>query len=126
MNDRKPKVLLIDDEEAFTKVTKLTLTGYEIRVENDSRKAVAAARDFKPDLILLDVMMPNFDGGDVAAQLRADSQLAGVPIIFLTGLVTEDESAHRPVMGGYPFIAKSVTPEELADKIEEHLRRGNS
>jgi len=122
MNDRKPKILLVDDEEAFTKVTRLTLTGYEIRIENDSRRALASAREFRPDLILLDVMMPNFDGGDVAAQIRTDPQLKEVPIVFLTALVTEKERARRPVMGGYPFIAKPVTPEKLAENIEKFLR----
>ena len=121
MRDRKPKVLLVDDEEAFTKVTQLTLTNYEIQVENDSRRALEAARDFKPDLILLDVMMPNFDGGDVATQIRDDPKLKEVPIVFLTALVTQKESARRPVMGGYPFIAKPVTPERLAENIEKHL-----
>jgi CheY-like chemotaxis protein len=132
MNDRKPKVLLVDDEEAFTKLTQMTLDDYEIRIENDSRRALSSARDFKPDLILLDVMMPNFDGGDVAAQIRADSDLKNVPIVFLTALVTEKESARRPmrtafmydeVMGGYPFIAKPVTPEKLAENIEKFLHR---
>jgi len=123
MNDHKPKVLLVDDEEAFAKLTQLTLRDYEIRIENDSRRALSSARDFKPDLILLDVMMPNFDGGDVAAQIRADSDLKNVPIVFLTALVTEKESARRPVMGGYPFIAKPVTPEKLAENIEKFLRR---
>jgi len=122
MNDRKPKILLVDDEEAFTKVTRLTLTGYEIRIENDSRRALASAREFRPDLILLDVMMPNFDGGDVAAQIRTDPQLKEVPIVFLTALVTEKERVRRPVMGGYPFIAKPVTPEKLAENIEKFLR----
>jgi two-component system OmpR family response regulator len=123
MNDHKPKVLLVDDEEAFAKLTQLTLRDYEIRIENDSRRALSSARDFKPDLILLDVMMPNFDGGDVAAQIRAEADLKNVPIVFLTALVTEKESARRPVMGGYPFIAKPVTPEKLAENIEKFLRR---
>src|ERR1700722_3971135 len=119
MNDHKPKVLLVDDEEAFAKLTQLTLRDYEIRIENDSRRALSSARDFKPDLILLDVMMPNFDGGDVAAQIRAEADLKNVPILLLTALVTEEESARRPVMGGYPFIAKPVTPEKLAENIEK-------
>lgn len=122
MNDRKPKILLVDDEEAFTKVTKLTLTGYDLQIENDSTRALVSAREFKPDLILLDVMMPNFDGGDVAAQIRADAELKDVPIVFLTALVTEKESARHPMMGGYPFIAKPVTPEQLVQNIEKFLR----
>jgi len=121
MKDRKPRILLVDDEESFTKVTQLTLNDYEIEVENDSGKALDRARSFKPDLILLDVMMPNLDGGDVAAQIRAEPALKKVPIVFLTALVTEKESAKRPVMGGFPFIAKPVTPDKLAENIEKYL-----
>ena len=122
MKNRKPRILLVDDEESFTNVTQLTLTDYEIVVENDSSRALVRAREFKPDLILLDVMMPNLDGGDVAAQIHEDSELKEVPIVFLTALVTQKESARRPVMGGYPFIAKPVTPELLARNIDKHLR----
>jgi two-component system OmpR family response regulator len=121
MKNRKPRILLVDDEESFTKVTQLTLTDYEILVENDSARALQRAREFRPDLILLDVMMPNFDGGDVAAQIREDAALKQVPIVFLTALVTQKESVRRPLMGGYPFIAKPVTPELLAENIEKHL-----
>jgi CheY-like chemotaxis protein len=121
MKDRKTKILLVDDEESFTKLTQLTLTDYDICVENNSTRALERARVFKPDLILLDVMMPNLDGGDVAAQMRADPDLKEVPIVFLTALVTQKESARRPVMGGYPFIAKPVTPEKLAENIEKFL-----
>jgi two-component system OmpR family response regulator len=123
MKTRKPRILLVDDEESFTKVTQLTLTDYDILIENDSAHALDRAREFKPDLILLDVMMPNFDGGDVAAQIRGDTALKQVPIVFLTALVTQKESAKRPVMGGYPFIAKPVTPELLAQNIEKHLAK---
>jgi CheY-like chemotaxis protein len=121
MNNRKPRILLVDDEESFTKVTQLTLADYDIHVENDSSRALATARSVQPDLILLDVMMPNFDGGDVAAQIRADPALKDVPVVFLTALVTQKESARRPIMGGYPFIAKPVTPERLAECIQKYL-----
>jgi CheY-like chemotaxis protein len=123
MKNPKPRILLIDDEESFTKVTQLTLTGYEIAVENESSRALDRARAFKPDLILLDVMMPNLDGGDVAAQVANDPELKNVPIVFLTGLVTKKESARRPLMGGYPFIAKPVTPQKLAENIEKFLAK---
>jgi CheY-like chemotaxis protein len=123
MTNHKPRVLLVDDEESFTRVTQLTLTDYDILVENDPSRAVERAREFKPDLILLDVMMPNLDGGDVAARIQEDRDLKGVPVVFLTALVTQKESARRPVMGGYPFIAKPVTPELLVRSIEKHLGR---
>ena len=119
----KPKILIVDDEPGFTKLTRLTLTQYEMREENNSAQALQTARSFRPDLILLDVMMPELDGGDVAAQLREDAALASVPIIFLTAIVTENETAKRPMLGGYPFISKPVTPERLAAEIEKHLRQ---
>jgi CheY-like chemotaxis protein len=124
MNRRKPRILLVDDEESFTKVTQLTLTDYDIVIENDSIRALERARELEPDLILLDVMMPNFDGGDVAAQIRDDPKLKNIPIAFLTALVTQKESVRRPVMGGYPFIAKPITPEALAQNIEKFLGKG--
>jgi CheY-like chemotaxis protein len=122
MKHHKPKILLVDDEESFTRITQLTLTDYEIAIENESSRALERARSFKPDLILLDVMMPKLDGGDVAAQIRNDPELKDVPIVFLTALVTQKESARRPVMGGYPFIAKPLTPQELAENIDKILR----
>ena len=100
---------------------KLTLTEYDIREENNPARALETARAFKPDLILLDVMMPHFDGGDVAAQIRADARLKNLPIIFLTAMVTKTETEARALLGGYPFIAKPVTPERLVENIEKHL-----
>lgn len=123
MKHRKTKVLMVDDEQGFTDLATLSLTDYEIRGENESGRALAAAREFKPDVILLDVMMPGLDGGDVAAQLREDARLRRVPIIFLTSMVTEGETDVRLNFGGFPFLAKPVTPERLADTIEEHLLR---
>ena len=123
MKNRKTKILIVDDEEGFTKLMKLTLTEYDIREENNPVRALETARAFKPDLILLDVMMPHFDGGDVAAQIRADARLKNLPIIFLTAMVTKTETEARALLGGYPFIAKPVTPERLVENIEKHLSR---
>ena len=123
MKNRKTKILIVDDEEGFTRLMKLTLTEYDIREENNPVRALETARQFKPDLILLDVMMPHFDGGDVAAQIRTDARLKNVPIIFLTAMVTKAETAARPLLGGYPFIAKPVTPERLVENIEKQLYR---
>ena len=111
----------MDDEEGFTRLTRLTLTDYEIHEENRSARALETAQIFEPDLILLDVMMPEFDGGDVAAQIRADPKLKDVPIVFLTAIVTQKETAAQAILGGYPFISKPVTSERLAESIERHL-----
>jgi two-component system, OmpR family, response regulator len=121
MRNRKPKILIVDDEASFTRLTRATLSEYDICEENNSSRALETARSFRPDLILLDVVMPDFDGGDLAAQFQADSLLKRVPIVFLTAIVTEKETEKRKLFGGYPFIAKPVTSENLIENIEKYL-----
>lgn len=117
----KPKILVVDDEKGFTFLARLALSQYEVCEENDSARVLQTARRFRPDLILLDVVMPEFDGGDVAAQIRADPVLAKVPVIFLTAIVTEKETEKRQLFGGYPFISKPVSAEKLSGLIEKYL-----
>ncbi|MBA3881187.1 MAG: response regulator [Chthoniobacterales bacterium] len=117
----KPRVLIVDDEAELPKLVKVAVSRYDICNETDSRRALATARHFQPDLILLDVMMPHLDGGDVAAQIRSDPHLKFVPIVFFTGLVTAGETTKHPFFGGYPFIAKPQTPQKLAEQIDRHL-----
>ena len=80
-----------------------------------------SARDFRPDLILLDVVMPKIDGGEIAAQIQADPQLRRTPIIFLTALVTKAETKGGLRIQGHPFLAKPIAIPELIDAIEENL-----
>jgi len=117
----KRRILLVDDEPSFTRILKLCLekTGsYEVREENVGRMAVATARQFKPDLILLDVVMPDIDGGEVASSIVADQNLKDTPIVFLTAAVAKDEEG---VISGYPFISKPVNAEEVIECIEKRL-----
>jgi CheY-like chemotaxis protein len=118
----KKKILVVDDESGFTRLMKIALRHYEIREENDSQRALEAAREFRPDLILLDVIMPGMDGGDLAAQIAEDPQLRHTPIVFLTAIVSPGETgtAARQI-GGYPFLAKPVSADALERCIEEHL-----
>jgi CheY-like chemotaxis protein len=118
----KKKVLLIDDESGFTRLVKLTLerTGkYEVREENDGDQAWLTARDFRPDIVFLDVVMPKKDGGEVAQQIRTDPLLAKVPIVFMTAIVSQRESHHQ--FGGFPFLAKPVSIEAIQNSIREQL-----
>lgn len=92
--------MVVDDEEGFTKLLKMNLekTGdYEVRVENKSTRALDVAREFQPDVVLLDIVMPDMDGGDVAAQFQNDPVLRKVPIIMLTALVAEGETSSGSV-----------------------------
>ena len=122
---RKTKILVVDDEERLTKMVKLNLeqTGdYEIRTESLATNALNAAREFKPDLIILDIMMPDISGDVIAQQLLDDEELNDIKIIFLTALVTKGEiKAKGSEIAGRTFIAKPVKIDELITCIEEQL-----
>ena len=122
----KKKVLIIDDEAAFTNIAKLTLEGtgnYEVCIENDSRQAIAMARKFWPNIIILDVVMPELDGGEVHRQFRADPVLKHIPIIYLTAIVRQKElDEHEGMIGGSYYIAKPVSADDLISAIENHAR----
>ena len=119
------KILVIDDEESFAQMVKLNLEGtkeYEVRIETKGEQALDAAKEFKPDLVLLDIMMPNVDGGEVASRIKSDEDLKNTPVVFVTATVTAGEVDSRGgVIGGYPFISKPVTVEKLVECIEGNL-----
>jgi CheY-like chemotaxis protein len=119
------RILVVDDEPSVTRNLKLnleTMAGYAVRTENDSTRAIDAAREFHPQLILLDVLMPRLDGCDVSAQIHADSELKDTPIVFLTALANnEDTAGHAVVAGSTIYLAKPVDTEELIKCIEQTL-----
>jgi len=124
---RKKRLLLVDDEEAFAGILKLNLeeTGaYEVTVQTDGTKAVETARAFQPDLILLDVVMPDSDGGQIGAELLADRVLQSIPIIFLTAAISQKElEGPYGMVGGRLFIAKPVDKRVLVQVIEQQLAK---
>lgn len=121
----KKKILIIDDEESFTRVVKLNLEAigrYEVRIENKGSLGLKAAKEFKPDLILLDIFMPDEEGSEVALQLKEDYAVKKIPVVFLTAAVRKEEAkASFGVIGGHPFLAKPVTVQELVSYIEENI-----
>jgi len=123
---KERKVMIVDDEPGFTRLLKLTLerTGrFEVMEENDGTKAWMVARDFNPDIVFIDVVMPEIDGGDVAQQIRSDPALAHVPIVFLTAIVREKEGGHE--IGGFPFLAKPVSLDSVIQTIERECGATN-
>jgi DNA-binding response OmpR family regulator len=121
----KTRILVVDDEPALTRMVKLNLerTGnYEVRTENQGSKALQAAREFKPDLMLLDVMMPDMSGDEVSAQMKEDKELSQIKYVFMTAIVTKDETeAMGSNIGGNEFLAKPVKTDELIATIERVL-----
>ena len=121
----KKRILVVDDKPSDTRLVKLCLEQtdhYVVREENVAQRAMAAAEQFRPHLILLDVRMPGMDGGDLAASFRANSTLKDVPIVFLTALITKDEiTKGRGWVGPYPILAKPIILSELIACLDQHF-----
>jgi CheY-like chemotaxis protein len=120
----KPRILIIDNNRDFTYSAKLGLerTGrYSVWEENDPAKAHQTAQRVKPDLILLDIAMPETDGGEVAARVESDPALHRTPVVFLTALVTKAEAKSGLEIQGHPFLSKPISIPELVAGIERSL-----
>jgi CheY-like chemotaxis protein len=122
--NEKPRILIVDNNRDFTLSAKLTLqrTGrYVVCEENDASLTRQTARSFKPDLILLDIAMPEADGTEVASGIEGDWSLHRVPIVFLTALVTRAEASSGYRIQGHRVLAKPVSVPDLIRVIEENL-----
>jgi CheY-like chemotaxis protein len=120
----KPRILIVDDNPRFSHSARLILQEsgqYVVCEENDAASAVETARSFGPDLILLDLVMPQLDGAEVAAQVESDWALHGVPIVFVTGLVTRDEARNGQRIDGHRVVSKPVSSFDLLGAVEESL-----
>lgn len=122
----KRRILIVDDELGSARLLKANLErthGYQVRVENWPEDATAVAREFKPDIVLLDILMPRMPGGDVAAAFKADGELKETPIVFLTAAVRRDQvEDHEGIICDYPCIAKPASVAEIVQCIEQHAR----
>ena len=122
----KKRILIVDDEESLAKVLKLLIekTGkYEVWKETKGANALAAAKRFKPHLVLLDIMMPDIDGGEVACQLKEDPETKDIPVVFISAAITKEEESEQGIMkGGYPILAKPVPMEKLFSTIDKYTR----
>jgi DNA-binding response OmpR family regulator len=119
------RILVVDDDPHATRMVKWALerTGhYQARELNDSTRVLDAAREFKPDLILLDVCMPGREGVEVAFEIRADVELQGTPIVFMTSLVSEQEAVGDGTSAGaFHFVAKPAKVQRMITCIERSL-----
>ena len=124
MNDR---ILIIDDEPAFTRMLKVRLEKlgpFTVKEENDPTCALRTAREFDPDLILLDIMMPYVDGSELATRFLADPLFRHVPIVFLTAMVSQAEihAGSWGEVGGRTYLPKPVQWNDLVRCIAAKLR----
>jgi len=123
---QKRRILLVDDEVGITRGLALYLQengNCDVRVENAGSRALDTAREFRPDLIVLDLVMPDADGAALAVAIRADPVLEVTPIVFLTALVSQRETGGAAKqIGGHPFLAKPVDPDIVLAYIDKYAR----
>lgn len=122
----KKKILMVDDEENFAYIVKMNLEQsgeYEVGIETDPTKALSGAVSYKPDLILLDIMMPKMDGFQVLEALKKNNETASIPVLMLSAL--RDDSAKYKSAERYSegYIEKPVAAEELRMRIEKIIQR---
>ncbi len=112
-------ILVVDDEPEITEIIEAFLdnAGYTVKVENSPLNAVELARQIKPDLILLDIMMPGTDGYTICNTIKEDPALSSIPVIFLTGKDSKDDQGRSFQVGGDMFIKKPFSCERLLEIV---------
>lgn len=113
------KVLVVDDESEITEIVETFLTdaGYKVATANSGNEAIKKAKEFKPDIILLDIMMPDTDGYAVCQHLKKDAAFANTPVIFLSGKDREEDMGRSFKAGGDMYIKKPFSCERLLEIV---------
>lgn len=128
---RAPRILVVDDEEGYRDVHGIMLTaaGYELRTAVSAADALEVIPDWRPDVIVSDLMMPGVRGTELAARLRADPATGDIPILLVSSLADRNTQSHALSSGASAFLAKPVRREELVTLVGELLaasRRASS
>ncbi len=120
------KILVVDDERSISDLiaTSLRFVGFEVETANDGAEALTVAEAFRPDAVVLDVMMPGMDGFEVCQKLRDDGQSIGV--LFLTAKDTTEDKINGLTVGGDDYMTKPFSLEELIARLKAILRRTGS
>jgi len=121
----KPRILVVDDERLITTMLKdiLEANGYEVLVAYDGQEGLRQARAWRPDLIILDIMMPKLDGFKVARLLKFDRNFQHIPIIMLTAKAGEQDAFISKMSGADVYLIKPVEPNQLLGKITALLEK---
>jgi diguanylate cyclase (GGDEF)-like protein len=118
----KPIILAVEDDTAIQALLTAVLGAtYDLKVAGDGARALALASEFEPDLILLDVMLPDMDGRDVCRRIKADPRLAGTAVIFLTSLSSPEHEVEGLEAGGIDYLAKPINPAILKVRVSNHI-----
>jgi DNA-binding response OmpR family regulator/DNA-binding CsgD family transcriptional regulator len=128
MKDSKGTVLIVDDTPGNLALLSdmLSEAGYRVLVATDGNLAIAQIRYVKPDIILLDVMMPGIDGFETCKRLKEDSSTAAIPVLFMTGLNELENLLRGFGEGGLDYIVKPIRPAEVLARLEVHLTQSRN
>ena len=128
--EKRAKILLVDDDADFVESTRTVLESkpYDVIVAKNGDEGLRKAKETRPDLIILDVIMPVKDGFTAAEQLKQDPQLSRIPTLMLTAFAEKHAEASIPVSRGYTletedYIEKPVSPEELLARVAKQLKK---
>jgi two-component system, OmpR family, alkaline phosphatase synthesis response regulator PhoP len=121
------KVLVIDDEQDIRLIAQVGLrtAGIHVQTAGGGAAGIRLAREMRPDVILLDVMMPEMDGYATFAALREDADTASIPVIFLTAKQLDSRDAQMHTEGAAGFIQKPFSPRDLAGQIRKLVQTGD-
>lgn len=117
-------ILLVEDDEFLAELyaTKLKMDGYQVLLAVDGEKGLKQIKEKKPDLVLLDIILPKMDGFEVLKNLKGDKSLSTIPVILLTNLSQKDEVKKGLALGANDYLIKAhFMPSEVVKKIEQLL-----
>lgn len=128
--ERKPRILIVDDDIDFVEYAKTVLESqpYETIVAHEGAEGIKKAQEERPDLILLDIIMPVKDGFTAAEQIKEDPNLNKIPVIILTSFSSRRQDTDIPLSRGYSldtedYLEKPVSPKELLERVAACLAR---
>ena len=119
VNLNNARIMVVDDEPDITDIVQTFLSGhgYQVITENNPHKVIEKAKNFHPNLILLDIMMPDVDGYDICAALKKEKEFTNTPIVFLTGKDRSEDMGRSFKAGGDMFIKKPFSCERLLEIV---------
>ena len=123
---RLGRVLLVEDEQDVAELIRYNLTkeGYDVVLSANGNEALRLAREHRPDVLLLDIMVPQLNGWEVCRRLKKDPDLSQIPVIMLSGRVEEGDKVFGFEVGADDYVTKPFSPRELIARIRAVLRRG--
>lgn len=122
--DEKKKILLVEDDRFLSEMyaTKLTGSGFDVEVAYDGKEGLAKIKEFRPNLILLDIVLPKMDGFEILQKIKKEESLKNIPVIALTNLGQKEEVEKGLQLGASDYIIKAhFTPTEVVAKVKRLL-----